>query len=283
MNGEKSFIDFLEDIAANIFPETASEVQKLCFRLRFDPDKEKLEHPEIAKLMKKQLNGGFSEASINPTVQEVIKKIKDKFGAQMQADGIDLAKLTPGRGKPKESPWKIVYRWFRMKWIWQSLVEKADKHCEWIYFLNPENHLGIVIPPPRQKRQLQVKAAYSMRIDLQHSSRNLLLLNQGWTTKYVLTPSIAFAPKCQLNGKPMWIPQHGSILQEYKKGIEFDTPGKEEFVGIVLDDDLDFDWLDLREDNPAPTWDETRLSQLWSYLERQENWQVFYQSFEVVG
>jgi hypothetical protein len=283
MNREKSFIAFLEDIAANIFPETASDVQKLCFRLRFHPDNYKLENTEIAGLIKKQLNGGFAESSINPTLGDVIKKIKDKFGDQMQADGIDLAKLTPGRGKPKESPWKIVYGWFRMKWIWQSLVEKADKHCEWIYFLNPENHLGIVIPPPPQKRQLQVKAPYLMRIDLQHSSRNLLLLNQGLTTKCVLTPSMAFAPKCQLDGKPMWIPQDGSILQEYNKGIEFDTPGKEEFVGIVLDEDLDFDWLDLREDNPAPNWDETRLSQLWSYLEGKENWQVFYQSFEVVG
>jgi len=72
-------------------------------------------------------------------------------------------------------------------------------------------------------------------------------------------------------------------LQECQQWINFDTPGKEEFVGIVLDEDLDFDWLDLREDNHAPTWDETRLSQLWSYLEGKENWQVFYQDFEVVG
>ena len=282
MNGNKSFIDFIEDIAANIFSETASDVQKSCFRLRFHPEHHQLENTDIAGLIKKQLNGGFSENSINPILGDVIKKIKDKFGDQMQADGIDLAKLTPGRGKPKESPWKIVYGWLRMKWIWQSLVEKADKHCEWIDFLSPDCRHGIIVPPPRQKRQLQAKAPYLMRIDLQHSSHNLLLLNQGWKTKYVLTPSIAFAPKCQLDGKPMWIPQDGSILQEYNKGIEFDTPGKEEFVGIVLDEDLDFDWLDLREDNHAPIWDETRLSQLWSYLEGKENWQVFYQDFEVV-
>ncbi len=283
MNAEKSFTVFIEDIAANIFTEAASEGQKLCFRLRFDPDNEKLENTDIAGIIKKELNGGFSENSINPILGDVIKKIKDKFAPEMAADGIDIAKLTPGRGKPKESPWKIVYRWLRMRWIWQSLVEKADKHCEWIDFLHPENHHGIVIPPPRQKRQLQVKAAYSLRIELQHYSRNLLLLNQGWQTKYVLAPSIAFAPKCQLDGKPMWIPQDGSILQECKEWINFDTPGKEEFVGIVLDENLDFDWLDLREDNHAPTWDETRLSQLWSYLEGKENWQVFYQDFEVVG
>jgi hypothetical protein len=283
MNRQKSFIYFLEDIATNIFPETASDVQKLCFWLRFHPDNRELENTKIAGLIKTELNGGFSESSINPILGDVIKKIKDKCGAQMQADGIDIAKLTPGRGKPKEAPWKIVCDWFRMKWIWQTLVEKADKHCEWIDFLNPELRNGIVIPQPRQQRQLQVKAPYLMRIELQHSSRNLLLLNQGWTTKYVLTPSIAFAPKWQLDGKPMWIPQDGSILQEYNKGIEFDTPGKEEFVGIVLDEDLDFDWLDLREDNHAPTWDETRLSELWSYLECKENWQVFYQCFEVVG
>ena len=283
MNAEKSFTVFLEDIAANIFTETASEVQRLCFRLRFHPDNHRLETTDIAGLIKKQLNGGFCENSINPILGDVIKKIKDKFAPQMAADGIDIAKLTLGKGKPKESPWKIVYRWLRMRWIWQSLVEKADKHCQWIDFLHPENHHGIVIPPPRQKRQLQVKAAYSMRIELQHSSRNLLLLNQGWQTKYVLTPSIAFAPKCQLDGKPMWIPQDGSILRESNGWMNFETPGKEEFVGIVLDDDLDFDWLDLREDNHAPTWDETRLSQLWSYLEGKENWQVFYQDFEVVG
>ena len=283
MNAEKSFTVFLEDIAANIFTETASDVQRLCFMLRFHPDNEKLENTDIAGIIKKELNGGFSENSINPILGDVIKKIKDKFAPEMAADGIDIAKLTPGRGKPKESPWKIVYRWLRMRWIWQSLVEKADKHCQWIDFLHPENHHGIVIPPPRQKRQLQVKAAYSLRIELQHSSRNLLLLNQGWQTKYVLTPSIAFAPKCQLDGKPMWIPQDGSILRECNGWINFDTPGKEEFVGIVLDENLDFDWLDLREDNHVPTWDETRLSQLWSYLEGKENWQVFYQDFEVVG
>jgi hypothetical protein len=282
MNAEKSFTVFLEDIASNIFTETASDVQRLCFRLRFHPDNEKLENTEIAGLIKKQLNGGFAENSINPILGDVIKKIKDKFAPEMAADGIDIAKLTPGRGKPKESPWKIVYGWLRMRWIWQSLVEKADKHCQWIDFLSPE-HRGLVIPPPRQKRQLQVKAPYLMRIELQHSSRNLLLLNQGWQTKYVLTPSSAFAPKCQLDGKPMWIPQDGSILQECKEWINFDTPGKEEFVGIVLDEDLDFDWLDLRDDNHVPTWDETRLSQLWSYLEGKENWQVFYQDFDVVG
>ncbi|HBE53671.1 MAG TPA: DUF4384 domain-containing protein, partial [Cyanobacteria bacterium UBA11369] len=82
--------------AANIFPETASEVQKLCFSLRFHTDNHKLENTEIAGLIKNQLNGGFSESSINPILGDVIKKIKDKFGDKMQADGIDIAKLTPG-------------------------------------------------------------------------------------------------------------------------------------------------------------------------------------------
>lgn len=288
MNQEKSFIDFLEDIAANIF---ASDVQKLCFRLRFHPDNQKLEHVDIAKLMKKdkQLNGGFSETSINPTVQEVIKKIKDKFSTEMEADGIDIAKLTPGRGKPKESPWKMVYNWlwnqqfprWRLQWIWQNLLEKADKHSQWMDFIHQMDfQKGVVVPPPRQKTQqeIQVDAPYLMRIDLPHSERNLLLINRGITTKYILSPSQAFAPKCQLNGNPIWMPQDGAMCEE----IKFDSPGKEEFLGIVVDGSWDFDWLIPSEYEPAPVWDEERIYQLWSYLEKQGNWQAFYQALEVV-
>jgi hypothetical protein len=76
----------------------------------------------------------FAENSINPILGDVIKKINDKFAPEMAADGIDIAKLTPGRGKPKESPWKIVYRWLRMRWIWQSLVEKATSIVSGLIF-----------------------------------------------------------------------------------------------------------------------------------------------------
>ena len=41
-------------------------------------------------------------------------------------------------------------------------------------------------------------------------------------------------------------------------------------------------WLIPREEEPLPEWNAERLKELFEQLEKQGNWQVFYQFFEVV-
>jgi hypothetical protein len=222
-------------------------------------------------------------------VRDNLKTICDS----LEIEGCDFGKQQKGR-------WKTAKKWLRFElypawkkqdrpvpsptplgldWIWHSLQEKANPQPEWIRFVPADAYKGIIVPPARQspQPQLKPKTPYLLHVDLQYPEWHLLLLNQGLDTKYVLSPSLAFAPGGQLTGKPMWMPQREAMCEN----ITFDAMGKEEFLAIAVKEVPEFAWLVPRETEPAPVWDAVRLNQLWSWLQQQGNWQVFYQVFEV--
>lgn len=62
----------------------------------------------------------------------------------------------------------------------------------------------------------------------------------------------------------------------------FDALGKEEYLGIVVDEPLDLPELTPDPINPALEWQGKHLERVWEKL-RNKNWQVFYRDFEVIS
>ncbi|NEO91481.1 MAG: hypothetical protein F6K56_15065 [Moorea sp. SIO3G5] len=279
---------FIEYIADHIFPiSKSSEPQKLCFQLRFSPENWQEENVEIARKIKKELKA-FDKKSINGTLAEVLKKLKNQFGEEMAKHGINWEHK---RGRPADegqSPWRIAYGWlweqkfpyWQMDGLWQTLITKATSPSYWLRFTPDPNYRGMV-GPRRKKPVIVVDVPYSMHVELDCDQQHLLLLNRGLDTNYVVCPSQAFAPLNRLKDKKILMPQLGATY--YNEKIRFDSTGQEEFLAIVLDDSLDFPWLTPNEDDPFPIWDPERLNQLWTRLgEDNNNWQAFYRSFQVV-
>ena len=97
-------------------------------------------------------------------------------------------------------------------------------------------------------------------------------------TRYLVTPSLAFAPNCQLTELNKIIPQPEAICPD----IKFKTPGVEEFMGILVDDPIDLSFLNPHEDEPILNWSGEHLKEVSELLEQREDWQVFYKEFKVV-
>ncbi|WP_193197976.1 hypothetical protein [Nostoc sp. MG11] len=70
------------------------------------------------------------------------------------------------------------------------------------------------------------------------------------------------ANKTPLNGyeKTILIPQQDAIL--YEDGIEFDGEGKEEYIGIVIDNPLNLPWLNPYPEEPVLKWQGKDLEQV---------------------
>jgi len=280
---------FIAEITDQIFPvRNCSETQKLCFELRFCPDNWQKKNVCIAREMH-QILGAFPEQNINPTIAEVVDKLKKQFGEEMTEDGVNWDKRSRGRpADEKQSPWQIAYRWlwerkfpdWQMDWLWETLREKAASPPYWLCF-TPESDRGMV-GPIGKKPVIDVNVRYYMHIELDCDQEHLLLLNRGLDTKYVVCPSQAFAPVNRLIEKKMIMPQQGAMCEEDK--IKFDAVGKEEFLAIVLEESLDLPWLTHNQEELCPEWDSQLFNQLWTSLaESGRNWQVFYRSFDVVG
>lgn len=259
--------------------------EKLFFSLRFHPDNYPQQHRELAKEMKAKL-GEDCEQAIGTTVKNVLQIIVGKHGATMQTDGVDTeAILHPGRGH--KGAWQEVYKWFWERyfpdwlrdWLWQQLCQQADAGRDWMRFTPAEGYKGLIVPPPREvdKPKIRANSAAYLYLDLPHANRYLLLLNRGLHTRYCVCPSQAFAPQAVLSGDAMWMPQDGAMCRDF----QFDEAGNEEFLGIVVDKEISLPWLIPSEENPAPQWNGEQLRQLWESLQQQD-WQAFYQEFEVV-
>ncbi|NEP24902.1 hypothetical protein [Moorena sp. SIO3I6] len=233
--------------------------------------------------------GAFNEQSINPTLAEVLKKLKKQFGEEMAKNGIHWEHK---RGRPaddKQSPWRIAYGWlwqqkfpyWQMDWLWQTLIKKAASPSHWLRFTPDSPSRGMVVPPGKKNDPpvIGLGIPYYIHVELDCDQQHLLLLNRGLDTNYVVCPSQAFAPVNRLKDKKILMPQSEAMCEE----ITFDTVGQEEFLAIVLDDSLDLSWLTPNEEEPAPIWNPERLKELWTRLgEDSNNWQAFYRSFEVV-
>ena len=285
--------NFLDDINQQLFPQNFTDKhlrERIFFPLRFQRRKSQPSHLEIAKQMSQTepLQGVNCQTSINTTVQNVIRRLVEVFGEEMANDGVNTAPLIKGqRGKKGASD--VVYQWlwedkfprWQLNSIWQRLVKLADSPADWIRFtpVNPgDRKLVVPVGKTREQPVIGVNIPSMMHIDLECDAGHLLLLNRGGESQYVMCPSAAFAPRNRLTGETILMPQLGAMCED----MTFDSLGKEEFLGIVVNRWLEFPWLDVNEEEPAPIWDTERLHQLWVNLEGEENWRGFYQAFEVV-
>jgi len=285
--------NFLHDINQQLFPRDITDKhlrERILFPLRFQRRESQLSHVKIAKQMSQTepLQGVNCQTSINTTVQNVIRRLVEVFGEEMAKDGVNTAPLIQ-RQRGKKGAWEVVYQWlwedkfprWQLDWIWQGLVKQADSPADWIRFTPVDTyHKKLVVPLGKTREQpvIGLNIPSMMHIDLECDAGHLLLLNRGSESQYVMCPSAAFAPRNLLTGETIFMPQLGAMCEN----MTFDSLGKEEFLGIVVNRWLEFPWLEPNEEEPAPIWDTERLHQLWVNLEAEKNWRGFYQAFEVV-
>lgn len=161
--------------------------------------------------------------------------------------------------------------------LWRNFVSRAKRDLNWIQFDPIQTDLRGIKELRRNSVKIPLDEPSILGLDLPYPGQSLLLLNRGRDTRYCLCPSRAFAPQFVLKNGVVWLPQEGAEFGQ----ITFDTVGKEEFLAIVLPQPLALSWLDTQGENIAPIWDAVKLNEVWEHLQQQENWQAFYQEFEV--
>lgn len=307
--------NFQNQIAESLFPGNLSE-EKACFLRRFapenHPDNRVSTNKEIAKLMEDDLVV-YCKEKINQTIGKVIKVFHKAYGEEMKADGVNIEALlnlkAGGTLKGKEdqesqkkfSPWKEAYKWLwnhkYLRWVdingWEILKKQAKKAPDWIQFLTEQEMASVGVgtralkplSPRSSARKIDpripINQPLSMRVDLAYPNYQMLLLYRSAEMKYILCPSLGYAPN-GVNQPPMTLPQEGSVADDNKEMFTFEELGKEEFLAIAVESSLNLDWLAPCKDEDIPVWNAERLKELFEQLEQQDNWQVFYQSFEVV-
>lgn len=307
--------NFQNKIAESLFPGNLSE-EKACFLRRFapenHPDNRVSTNKEIAKLMGDDLPV-YCKDKINQTIRKVIEVIAQKYGEEMKADGVNIEALlnlkAGGTLKGKEeqeshikfSPWKEAYKWLwnhkYLRWLdingWDILKKQAKTAPDWIQFLTEQEMASVGVgtralkplSPRSSARKIDptipINQPLSMRVDLAYPNYQMLLLYRSAEMKYILCPSLGYAPN-GVNQPPMTLPQEGSVADDNKEMFTFEELGKEEFLAIAVEKPLNLDWLIPREEESLPKWNAERLKELFEQLEKHGNWQVFYQSFEVV-
>jgi tetratricopeptide (TPR) repeat protein len=177
--------------------------------------------------------------------------------------------------------------------IWQILKKQAKSPPNWLQFLTEEEmasvqrgtrSLILPTPPPSvQKNTLTIPANQSlwMVLDLEFHNSQLLLLNRSQHGQALLCPSSAYAPNHIIENPPILLPQKDALAGKSNEKFVFEEVGKEEFLAIVLEKPLSLHWLTPREEEALPEWNAERIKELFEQLDKQDNWQVFYQSFEV--
>ena len=307
--------NFQNQIAESLFGANLTE-QRVCFLKRFapenHPDNRVSTHQEIAKLMKKDLPD-YCEEKISQTIRKVIEVVHKAYEEEMKADGVNteaLLNLKAGgtlKGKEDEesnkkfSPWKEVYEWLwnrkYLRWVdingWEILKKQAKTAPDWIQFLTEQEMASVGVgtrglkplSPRSSARKIDptipINQPLSMIVDLAYPNYQMLLLYRSAEMKYVLCPSLGYAPN-GVNKPPMRLPQEGSVAHEKDETFTFEELGKEEFLAIAVENPLNLDWLPPCKDEDIPVWNAKRIKELFEQLEQQGNWQVFYQSFEVV-
>ena len=294
---------FKDEIAQKTFGNNYSQPQYLCWKHRFEPDNFEpcvIPHTAIAEIIycqSQQQKFKFNPASIGVTVQQVVQKISKTFRKEMTRDGISEDDLRGKPGNPfseKEKPWKVAYKWLweqkYSRWLWNRLKEKAVANRIWIDF-RQNNHesidkaksmTGMLKKSFKGDRILPINQSLQMQIELKDSGKYLFLLNRGLNkqhqeTRYLVCPSQAFAPNCEIVESFFSMPQQEAMLED----IQFDAPGQEEYIGILMDNKLELPWLNPIY-YPVLEWSAKHLSELCEQLEKMDNnWQILYQCFEV--
>jgi hypothetical protein len=176
--------------------------------------------------------------------------------------------------------------------FWQFLQKKAKFAPNWLQFFTEEEIAALSAnrivkrqtpPPSVQKIMPTISAHKSLgpAINLELTNYQLLLFNRSGQEQCLLCPSSCYAPNSIMEESAILLPQKNSWADENKHNFEFNT-GKEEFLAIVLEKPLSLPWLTPCPEEELPEWNAERINELSEQLRQQDNWQVFYQIFEVV-
>ncbi|MBD2481158.1 hypothetical protein [Planktothrix sp. FACHB-1365] len=235
--------------------------------------------------------------------KETIKPaIKGLYAAEMRADGVDVDSLL-NKEQGEKGNWKVVYNWLwnykYPRWLeansWELLREKAQSPAHWIQFLTKEDQQKVLdgdlrgaylkrppTPEPEIPPIIPVNEKLRMRIDLEYPQYQLLLFNRSEAGTVLHCPSFGYAVNSIIEQPPILLPQKESWAGQTNQFFLFQDKGQEEFLGIVLKEPLNLPWLIPQEQDVLPKWEGERVMQLFSHLQQSGDWQVFYQSFDVV-
>ena len=299
MNTDRFREKFLEEINKSCFPINSGGNKKIreqaFLKRRFHPDNyqpELKQHKEIARQIQKELNIDCQNA-IGTTCQNVIRVLVEQYGSEMETDGVDVSCLVNGK-KGKKGHWAVVYDWLYEhkfpRWlvqknrVWQAWKAEAKSNVGKISFEEVDYRRKPKGSQPRKKEQLPMNQDLSMKIELKVSGYYLLLFSlskslQGEETRYLFCPSKAFSPNLQPINDEFFLPQSNAEFG----AIEFDEIGIEEYLGILLKEKpTDLDWITSVNQESFPIWNELQMYQLWQGIQKQKDYRVFYQCFEVI-
>ncbi|AFY80311.1 hypothetical protein [Oscillatoria acuminata] len=281
---------FLNDFVDKVLPEDGSETQRLCCGLRFHPLNKKKRSSNLTETIQKELKIEFPSTNMPATLGEVIKKIKERFGDAMQADGVPVDLLTGTRGRQRQypdakSPWQIIYEWLweiefpRQGWkLGQEMATYAIEELQMIELQNGDRDICLnnVAKTPAT---IHKEKKYALQVDFPHSG-HLLLINQGVSGKrYCLCPSLAFSLETQVvPEKKLHIPG----IKALASALQYMDMGSEYFLAILTENPVNLSWVHP-ESNPNDILvTDERLQEIFKQVGRQWNAQVFYKKFEVV-
>jgi hypothetical protein len=236
--------------------------------------------------------------------KETIKPaIKGIYETEMRTDGVHVDSLL-NKKQGERGNWEVVYHWLWQhkypRWLeansWDILRENATSPAKWIQFLTEEDKQKVVAGETRVRRpsppasaqkiteKIPVNQPLYLEVNLEYPQHRLLLVNGNTEGKYLFCPSLDFAPDSIVENPPFVLPQSGSWAEQNgnNEKIFFEDVRREEFMAIILDKDINFDWMKPSEEESLPEWNGERILDVFNHLEQSGEWQVFYQSFEVV-
>ncbi|MFB2897819.1 hypothetical protein ACE1CI_33295 [Aerosakkonemataceae cyanobacterium BLCC-F50] len=299
-------VKFLNEITLELKTQQGFNLrEEVFFPLRYDKNRPVIfEHRQIAEeLMPKdpRLGKGDYATSIGTTSQNVVQAMVNLYKEEMEKHEVNIDILLNGK-QGQRGTWRKAYDWLwnhkYLRWLdansWEILQEKAKFTANWLQFLTGKEMVSVqrgtralILPPPPPSVQkitptIPAKESLWMVINLELNNYQLLLLNRSQQGQCLLCPSSAYAPNSIIEKPPILLPQKNAWAGNSNEKFVFGEVGKEEFLAIMLEKPLSLPWLTPREDEALPEWNAKRIKELFEQLEKQGNWQVFYQSFEVV-
>lgn len=306
---------FLNKIAEELkTPPGLNIREEVFFPLRYAKNRPvTVQHTTIARDdMPKddRLGKGDYVTSIGTTSQNVVQAMVNKYKEEMAKDEVNIDILVNGQ-QGQRGTWREVYKWLweqkYPRWLeahsWDILREKATSPANWIGFLTEEDKEKVVagekvlgggfrgayldLPPapepePEITPIIPANKRLLMQIDLEYPQYQLLLFNRSEAGTVLYCPSFGYAPQPIIEKPPVVLPQRDSWAGETKQNFLFKDKGQEEFLAIVLAKPLNLPWLAASKQEGIPKWNGQRILEVFNHLEQSGEWQVFYQSFEVV-
>lgn len=277
-----------------------TEIQELCFLLRFNPQNRELTHAKIATHINELQQGDFQEESINRTVSVVARKVMDTFEDEMRrVDEIDVELIearnhrrqgNPGRDN---SPYELVYQWIWSKKFlrvaWQLskdvLAKWADEQIQMIPIaMQRIEGRGLSFDEiPDNDLNIQLGERYRLQVNL-NMEGNLLLINEDKNgQKKLICPSKAFAPSSQLSPtEAMYLPPDED--NRYRaRSFRFEEEGEEYFLAIVTEQPIELSWMRPDLDPKDIHLNPIRLKEIFTKIGKQGNSRVFYKRYLVTA